>query len=543
MRGKRGGASEGADVQGAVEAAWRHALGVEAVDESTNFFAAGGDSLAGMSLIAEIQERLGITATFADLLEAPTVEEFVALLPSLDRAPAEPRSSRRSGAVAPMTRLQQARWKQRRRPVPGAEVSWLYRIDGRLDVDALCGAVDELVRRHEILRTTFRRRWGRPRQIVLPWKPGYVRTVDMTTEPRKQREQAALRLVVEQDYRAFDYEKGPLIRATVVKLADDSHLFSLACCEMVVDGSSRRLVAVALTTLYQLLAEGKDVADYPYPARQFTWFARARRELVSGSSYLEQVAYWQARLRSVDAVVPIPDWRESPTEGRAIERQALHLSRDFMQRVDESARGMGQTPFVLLAAAFAALFGSVSGRDDVVFTTTLAHRDTAGAEDMIGTFYNNVFVIVDLRGIVDAKGLVEATAVAARESFRHGEMPLSQAETFLPSAEDASSGLRVGAIRFQLHEYPGEMRFGALRAHRVRLPAAGGPDLAVQCTKSADGGLDIELYFRPELPRRLANELLPAYRRIVTALVDNPAKPMAEVLRAGGRSSPVKAAP
>lgn len=542
MRGGHGGSAGVDDVRAAVAAAWENSLGIESAESTTNFFAAGGDSLAGMALIAEIQERLGLTATFADLLEAPTVEELAALLPSLDRAPVEARRPRRPDAAAPMTRLQHARWKRRRQPVPGAEVSWLYRIDGALDVAALCGAVDELVRRHDILRTTFRRRWGRPRQVVMPWKPGYVRIVDMTEQPRKQREQAALQLLVEEDYRAFDYERGPLIRPTLVKLGDGAHLFSLACCEMVVDGSSRRLMAVALTTLYQLLADGEDVTDYPYPVRQFASFARARRELVSRSSYLEQVAHWRSRLRTVDAVVPLPDWKVAPAEGRAFERQALHLSRDFMQRVDERARSLGQTPFVVLGAAFAALLRGIAGRDEVVFTTTLAHRDTAGAEDMIGTFYNNVFVTVDTHGIVDGRGLVEAMAAAARESFRHGEVPLSQAEAFLPSPDDAQPGLRVAAIRFQLHEEPGEMRFGTLRAHRVRLPAAGGPDLAVQCTKSADGGLDIDLYFRPELPRRAANELLPAYRRLVTLLVDNPAKPMAELVRAGARPQSVRAA-
>lgn len=527
------------DVRVVVEAAWCNSLRLEHLEGDGNFFALGGDSLAGMALIGEIQDRLGITVTFADLLDAPTVDAFVALLPTLKRGPAPARRHRRRArSTAPMTRLQAFRWKGRRHPVPGAEVSWLYRIDGRLNVDALCGAVDELVRRHEILRTTFGRRRGRPRQIVRAWRPGYVRIVDMTHVAKRQREVESLQLLVDEDYRAFDYRRGPLIRPTLVKLDDTCHLFSLACCEMVVDGSSRRIVATSLTTLYEMLDIGKDADDYPYPATQFGSFAAARRDLVGGSQYLEQVAYWRERLRSVDPLIPVEGLGDGSNGEVKTVNRTLQLPAGAVERVEATARALATTPFSVLNAAFAALLATLGEADPLVYTTTLAHRDVVGAEDLIGSFYNNVFLSVDIRDVDDGAGLVEAAAAAARESFRYGEVPLQAAEGFLPKPDDNRRGLRVGSVRFQLHEYPGEIRLGSLRMQKVRLPMTGGPDLGILATRTASGVLELDLLCKSELPRRLLDDLLPAYRRVLSALTHDPAAPLDELLRAGVRPPP-----
>lgn len=517
------------DARAHVEAAWCSIFGLDHVDRTANFFSLGGDSLRGMMLIADLQERLGITVLLADLLDAPTFDDFASTVAGPHREAELRQPSRRAGSPAPMTRLQLQRWKGRRHPVPGAEVSWVYRIDGHLDVAALSGAVDQLVLRHEILRTTFRRHRGRPRQVVQPWRPGYLRVIDMTDAPRRQREQAAMERLVAEDYRAFDYVRGPLIRPTLVRLDDNAHVFSLACCEMAVDGTSRHIVTNTLGDLYAILAEGGDPAGYPFPSLQFADIAVARRKLVPTSAYLEQVTYWRKRMPKIDPVIDMPDGLAG--EYDRFVRRSLQLPPSLGTRVEATARAVGTTPFVILTAAFTALLGGIAARDEVAFTTTLAHRDLPGAEELIGAFYNNVFVSVATAGIGDSADLVGASADAVRESFRYGEVPFAQAEAFLPAPQDGRRGLRVNRVRFQMNDYQGELQLGRLRMQRLQLAATGGPDLALIGAWMPSGAVDFVFVHPSGLPKRFADAVLPSYRRLVSLLSEERPVAYREILR------------
>jgi acyl carrier protein len=529
------------EIRVAVASVWRDSLGLEELEDEGHFFKLGGDSLAALQVIAALQERLGVALTFSDLLDAPTVDAFANLIPTLKRSTST-RLPKRRRTLPPPTRLQAARWRLRRQPVAGAEVSWLYRIEGQLNVEALAGAVDELVRRHEILRTTFGRRRGGLRQIVQSWVPGYLQILDVTDLPKRQRETAALQRLVDDDYRAFDYKGGPLIRPTLVKIDRTTNLFSLACCEMAVDGSSRRLLSTALSKLYDMLDKDEDLADYPFPAIQFGDFAFYRRSKVGRKEFFNQLSYWRERLRSVDRLVRFSD-KEQPNDRQPVkvERRALQLAPSVMAKVESTARELATTPFSVLNAAFVALLSSLTGRENVVYTTTLTHRDAPRTEEVIGPFYNNVFVIVDIRQVKDGKELIGVAASAARESFKHGEVPHPQLKSFLPRPEPGSVGVDVGDIRFQLHEHPGEMRFGTLRMQPVQLPITGGPSLYIMATRTAANGLDVELFSGPDLSRQLIDGILPSYRRMLTALIENPLTPLHTLLRMGPRAYPGKA--
>lgn len=519
-------------VVAAVETAWRTGLQTDELDGDADFFALGGDSLAAMVVIADLQERLGIAATFADLLEAPTLDAFVARVTTMRRhRPATASRRSRGSRTAPLTRSQRSRWQTRKSTPAGAENHWIYRVDGPLNVDALRGAVDELVRRHEVLRTLFRRRFGRPRQVVQPWRPGYLRVVDMSSMRQKNRDEAALRSIMEHDYGYFDYRHGPLVRATLAVLGRQQYLFSFATSEMVFDGSSRRIFTGALSTLYDLIDREGDAADYPYPPIQFRDFARARTELVGRMAYAKQLVYWQERVRDLEPWVVLRDLPTAPTEvpeGRPVCR-TLRLPGSFVDRVHEAARASATTSFNLLAAAFVVLLRTLTDADRVPFTTPIGRRDVAGAEHLIGSFFTNLYLAVSLEGVRNGTELVAATAAVTREAFAHSDVPLPQVSAFFPRRDDGI-GIPAGEVRFQIHEYPGEIRLGRPAMRRVTLPPVG-TQFHFCGIETPDGALDLDFAGRPDIPRRVADDILPGYRRVLQALVSDPAVPVEQLLR------------
>lgn len=527
MKAKRGKV-DATSIVDMVAAGWAAALEVPAVDLDANFFALGGDSLTAMHVLGTIQDELGVPATFADLLQAPELGAFVDRISKLSKAG----TTRKRRRTTPLTPVQHARW-QGRRGNTGAEVFWVHEIEGALNVDALGRAVDALVRRHEILRTVFPRRILRPRQVVTPFRPGLLRMVDLTKEARQQRLSTVVQRIVDEDFREFDFERGPLFRATLVTFAPRRHVFSIAGSEMVVDASVRKLVVDAVSTLYELYdREGSD-ENYPYPRAQYSDYAQERRALVPRSRYHEQLFYWREKVRTTTAGLSVPGMTQPPStaEPRDPPTRSLQLDGRLVADVRRTARALSTTPFNVLAAGFVILVHAVADVEVPTFTTTLSHRDVAGADDLVGSFYNNVLVVVPLRDDIKCgSDLVVATAAATGEAFRHGDVPLSVALR-LRKDSPAPSQLRTDSVRFQLHTAAGELRLPRLRVRPVQPPWTPVLDFYVAATETDAGGLDLYFSCRHDVPRVVVDNSLAAYRRVVRAIVDDPGVPLDRLLR------------
>ncbi len=266
-----------------------------------------------------------------------------------------------------------------------------HRLDGPLDAAALRGAAEALVRRHAVLRVGFRQSDDRAplqivrRQVKVPWTE-----VDLTGTPEDEREEAFRRFADEDRARGFDMARPPLIRFALVVMGPREHRLVVTNHHILMDGWSLPLVTGDLFTLYELLATGGDPGGLPAvtPYRDYlAWLARQDREAAGNA--------WRVALDGVaEPTLLVAD--AAGGEAAPSAHHTMTLPEELTGRLTALARGRGWTMNTLVQGAWGLLLAALTGRDDVVFGTTVSGRppELPGVESMVGLFINTLPVRV-----------------------------------------------------------------------------------------------------------------------------------------------------
>ena len=260
--------------------------------------------------------------------------------------------------------------------------------------------LEEIVRRHEIWRTTYKEVGGIPTQIVHPSIDFKLDFSDLRSLPDAERQGKALELATHDAKRPFDLEAGPLFRARLATLEDDGHKLFLTAHQSVVDGITVfDIFPREFTSLYEGYAAG-GVPKLEEPQAQFADFSSWQRRKLSGLARDQQLAYWQKRLAGP---LPILQW---PNDGKRPDRQTYHgamqafeFPRDLAQSLQDLAKREGVTLFMVLLAAFFRLLRSYTGRDDIIVgTLSPCGRKHSAFEGIMGYFLNPVALRATLGG-------------------------------------------------------------------------------------------------------------------------------------------------
>ncbi|MEU1132810.1 amino acid adenylation domain-containing protein [Streptomyces sp. NPDC005900] len=281
---------------------------------------------------------------------------------------------------------------------PQYNVPAAFAVHGDFDADALARALDAVVARHEALRTVFRTAAdGTQAQIVSAAGRAHVtlvRDVPAAEADDRMRAEAA---------RPFDPATGPLLRCTVYAVDDGSHRVLLVAHHLVCDGWSLGVILRDLSTAY----ENERGAHPAHPVRpalpelplQYPDFAAWQRDRQAEGAYAEAVAHWAGRLRGAPEVVSPPLDRPRPAvRSAAGGSERFLLGAGVRERLAEVARARGATPFMALFAAYAALLGRLTGRDDLVIGFPVSGRDRPELQEMVGMLTNTLALRVDLSG-------------------------------------------------------------------------------------------------------------------------------------------------
>lgn len=320
--------------------------------------------------------------------------------------------------------------------------TWFYNVpatlafDGPLDVPALERSLAEIVRRHETLRTTIAAGGEEPRQIVAPALPFVLPVLDLTTVPERDRESEARRLASEETLRPFDLARGPLFRATLLRLSPVRHVLFATAHHIVCDGLSVRVLLEELAVLYAAFAAGRPspVGELPL---QYGAIARAERALLQGETLREQVAYWKANLRGAPPWIDLPTDRLRPVRQTFRgDRQFGHLAAAATDRLRSVGRMQGATLFMTLLAAYCTLLSRYSGATDLVVGSPVAGRNRPETERMIGCFVNMLPLRCDLTGDPSFTELVRRVRDAALGAYRHEALPFDRLVEELNPARD-----------------------------------------------------------------------------------------------------------
>ncbi|HEX8274264.1 MAG TPA: non-ribosomal peptide synthase/polyketide synthase [Longimicrobiaceae bacterium] len=412
-----------------IAALWQDLLGFERIGAHDDFFSLGGHSLTATHLVARIQAELGADVSLHAVFEAPTVAGLAARVAELragDAARVEPiRRVPRDGPL-PLSFAQQRLWVVDRLDPgnPAYNMPYVLRLRGVPDVRVLRGSLDALVARHETLRTTFVEGGGEPMQTVHAPSPVALPTVDLGGLPDPARE--ARRLVGEEALRPFDLVRGPLLRCTLLRLADDDHVLCYTMHHIVSDGWSKGVIVREISAIYTALARGEAPALPELPV-QYADYAVWQREWLSGPELEAQLGWWRDRLAGAPPLLEIPtDHPRAIGQSVLARMHALSIPEATSHGLQALSRREGTTLFMTLLAAWEVLLGRWSGQEDLVVGGPISGRTRWETEGLIGFFVNMLPHRADLRGDPTWSELLARVREASRGAYAHQELPFER---------------------------------------------------------------------------------------------------------------------
>src|SRR6202035_457035 len=285
---------------------------------------------------------------------------------------------------------------------------------------------EDVVRRHEVLRTSFAERDDLPVQVVGPPSPVSVPLVDLRVLPDASRLPEALRRCAELSRQPFDLACGPLLRASLLRLGGEEHLLSVVLHHIVCDAWSTGLLVREVAAVYSALGAGLAGANLPAPAVQYADFAIWQRHWLQGEALEAQLAYWRRRLAGPLRPLRLPRRRRPGTATLRSATVSAVLPATLLAQLQMLGRREGATLFMTLLAAFQGLLHRYSGQDDVAVGSPIANRNRIEIEPLIGFFTNTLVLRTDLAGNPSFRELLRRVREVALGAYAHQDVPFER---------------------------------------------------------------------------------------------------------------------
>ena len=524
--GAAGAGASGSPVEAVVCALVADLLGVAAAGPSDDFFALGGHSLSAARLVARVRSVLGRVLEIRAVFEAPRLGDLA------ERARLAPRAH---GALVPRERpgrvalsfAQSRLWFLERLGEGGAayHITLAARLSGRLDAVALAAALDDVVGRHESLRTLLVEVDGEPWQQVL--EPGRVPW---------QRRRCAPDAVdgVLADFAALPFGLGaelPL-RALLAEVGSDEHVLMLVVHHVAADGWSIGPLLGDLAVAYRARAAGAAPGWEPLPV-QYADYALWQRELLGreddpGSVAGGQLAYWRDALAGLPAELELPADRPRPVRpARTAGRVPVDLPGDLVGRIGDTARAAGATPFMVLHAALAALLCRLGAGSDIPVGTPVAGRSDAALDRLVGFFVNTLVLRLDTNGDPGFGLLIRRSREACLDAYAHQDVPFERLVEVLDPPRVMGRQPLFQTMLVLNPALDGTFEADGVQARPVPVPSAEAKfDLCLTFTED-DGTWNGELEYAAELfDEATAQALAARYILLLEQGLADPARPL-----------------
>ncbi|MFJ6574294.1 amino acid adenylation domain-containing protein, partial [Streptomyces sp. NPDC091292] len=417
---------------------WARVLGVERVGVLDGFLELGGHSLLATQVVSRIREMFSVELPLATLFDRRTVRGLASYVDGSARDAAPPVTSVARDTVLPLSFAQQRLWFLDQLE-PGSvdyNMSTRRRFTGDIDLAALGAALDALVARHEILRTRLvAGADGVARQIIDPAAGVPLPVVDVSgsADPRD----AADRLIGEDGLTPFDLAHGPLVRATLLRLAPDDHTLALAIHHVAFDEWSDRILRRELTALYEAFRAGQPDPLAPL-AVQYADVAAWQRQWLTGDVLDGQLTYWREQLDRAPVLELPTDLPRPQVRSTAGAVTRFTVAPHTAEALRALSRDSGTTMFMTLLAAFSVLLGRYGDTDDVAIGTPVANRSLAETEDLIGFFVNTLVMRTDLSGNPSFADLLGRVRTMAHGAYLHQDLPFDRLVDALVTERDRS---------------------------------------------------------------------------------------------------------
>jgi acyl-CoA synthetase (AMP-forming)/AMP-acid ligase II len=524
---------------------WAEILKCERIGIHDDFFASGGDSLLAAIVLLHIQELTQVEYDLSRFFDAPTIVEVAHHLERLRHAGRAPRPSSaiaispRDNGIAPASFRQERLWKlQRALPgIPLFNIPYALRLTSSCDRAVLERSINEIVRRHEILRTTFAVCEGRHVQVVAPQLNVPLEFHDLHALPWSEKEKIANQRIHEEVLHSFDLEKGPMLRTRLIRLGEQEHVLVVSMHQIICDGWSLGVFVEELVALYDALS-GQKEPSLPPLSIQYADFAHWQRDRQSRPEIVAQIDYWREQLRA-----PLPEMRLAsadparPIDNLLTARVSWALPAHLTESVKRFSQEEGGTLFMALVAVLMTLLHRCLGQDDIRVATNVANRNRPGTESMIGPLVNTVILRTNLGGDPDHREVMRRVRATTLAAFAHQDLLFEQlAETLERERAVRPSSLAPVMILLQnatLH--PPARRGVTLACEEVNpnlilpLVTATPFDVILALSENSDGLAGTCIYKPHLFGAESIDRMLRNFETIVEEMVTRPEQPISEI--------------
>ena len=511
-------------------------LGVVNVGVHDNFFELGGHSLLATQLISRLRVALDIEIPLRTLFECPTVAQLEPTLiqlrttnRGLNIPPIQPRPE---GEQLPLSWAQERLWflnqlegSSATYNLPGA-----LRVKGNLDIHTLQLTLSEILRRHEVLRTSFATQDGRAIQVINPEATININIVDLQQLEATEREIVVYQEVQKEAITPFNLEIPPLIRCSLLQLSTTEYVLLLTMHHIVSDDWSIGVFIEELSSLYQAFINGEP-SPLPELTIQYADFATWQRQYLSGEVLETQLNYWQQQLANAPELLQLPTDRPRPTVQTY--QGATHswtIETELTEKLQNLSRQNGTTLFMTLLAAFATLLYRYSSQSDILIGSPIANRNRSEIESLIGFFVNTLVLRTGFVDNPSFQELLKQVRETTLKAYQYQDVSFEQVvEALQPQRSLSHSPLFQ--VMFILQNTPmGEVELPGVNLSLIESQSTIAKfDLTLYMSKTESGLVGVWEYNTDLFDSSTIERMAGHFQNLLLAVVENPAQKVDEL--------------
>ena len=415
-------------------------LGIDRIGIFDNFFDCGGHSLLATQLCARIRESFKVELSLQDFFVGPTIATFASWIEQRSTASSDDAPiTRQECRVAPLSFGQQRLWfmNQLNPATPVLNIPAAIELSTKPDIHILERCLNEIVQRHEALRTTIHQQDGKAVQVIAQRLTLALPVIDLTKLRKSAQDVEVQQIRSAEAHKPFDIASGPLLRATLVRLSRNRNILLITMHHIISDGWSIGVLLRELGVLYNAFIKG-DTPSLPELVIQYADFAIWQRQCLAGCLD-RQLSYWKQQLEGAPTVLQLPTDHARP----AIQtfrgaRHSIVLSEQLSTNLREFSRSEQVTPFMTLLAALSVLLSRFTDQEDIIIGSPVVNRPRTETENLIGFFLNTLALRTTPTKHSTFRELLENTRDMVLGAFANRDVPFEMLVEALNPARDAS---------------------------------------------------------------------------------------------------------
>ncbi|HGY55852.1 MAG TPA: amino acid adenylation domain-containing protein [Caldithrix abyssi] len=512
---------------------WQQILQKDRVGVTDDFFELGGHSLMATQLMSRVRNAFEVEISLRDFFAQPTIGQLAMQIEqarlkddTLIAPPIEP--LKRDGEI-PLSFAQQRLWflDQLSPDSPFYNIPGAIRLKGKLDKEVLKQSLNEIIRRHETLRTTFDNIRGKPVQVIHDQWHIDIPVEDLSALKEEERESKARRLAEEETAKPFNLKTGPLVRVRLIKLAEDDFVMVFTMHHIISDGWSIGVLIREFGSLYEAYSRG-ETPSLPELPIQYADFSAWQRNWLQGEVLDKQLTYWKEKIGLNPPVLELPlDYPRPKMQTFNGDALTVTLSPEVQERLKAFSRKEGVTLFMTLLAVFQTMLHRYSGQEDILVGSPIANRTRAETEALIGFFVNTLVLKTHFEDNPDFRSLLKQVRETTLEAYAHQDLPFEQLVEVLQPERDMSHS-PLFQVAFILQNVP---------IQRIELPdltlapfnaesKTAKYDLTLT-TAETDEGLMCHFEYNTDLFKKSTVErMMRHFQTLLEAVLDNPKQPV-----------------